>query len=126
MQTKQVHKKFIGTIHWITPPIHSALTNAETQTGEIPRAIMIRNNLNLEWSKNAEGGIKLQTKDNINYSGQFSYEEDNYTITGKVIARLYNNEKGCLLIGQWFEEGYEFTWVVELKKVNKFADEKNK
>jgi len=116
-------KKFIGKIYWITPSIYSIPEEAKTDTNvcEIIRAIFIDNKLKLDW---INGGIKLETVDNINFQGVFNCEYDGSTITGGASGQLYNNKNGCLLIGKWVEEGIHFTWIAELKKVDKFLDEK--
>ena len=115
-------KNFTGKIYWILPNFNSVKieTNCEGSIAEIPRAIKFENNFNMDWkSVEDEGGIKLKTKDNINFQGEFNYEDEGRSVTGKVQGRLYNNDGGCLFIGQWVENPYDFTWIAELKKISK-------
>lgn len=127
MKSKLSHKKFSGKIYWITPNFYSLNigTECNAYTAEIPNAIKYEENLKMDFkSKEDEGGIQLKTKDNINFQGVFTYEDDGRSVTGKVQGILYENDDGCLLVGKWVEEGYDYTWIVELKKANKISNDK--
>lgn len=122
-------QKFIGKIYWISPCIYSSPNEIDsiTYVADIIRAIKIDDKFNMEWSSREldTGGIKLTSSDNINYSGILNYEENQKNYLGKIpSACFYENKAGCLLIGKWLSEGELFTFIVELKKVDKFPDEK--
>jgi hypothetical protein len=122
------NEKFIGKIFWISPNIFSIASENKTttQAATITRAIKIGDKFTLEWSSKefGNGGIKLFSSDNFIFSGQFNYEDMDYSVTGLVSGKLYMNNGSCLLIGKWIEEGDEFTFIIELNRIDKFHDQK--
>jgi len=125
MEPTPQHNKYIGKIYWITPPIQSkfAEMDCSMQCADVPRAIMIGNEFHLGWKRSSEGGIKLNTTDRLTYEGQFNYESEG-RVTGIATAQIYFNNSGCILMGIWKEEGVNYSWIAELKTIDKFDDEK--
>lgn len=116
-------KKFAGKVIWCLPNIFviPEVSKSEIQTAVIKRAILFQDKFNLEWEL---GGFKLTTKDDFHYSGVFNYEDDGTITTGKISSKLFKGRDELFLIGTWTEEGYVYSFIVELKEVQKFPDEK--
>lgn len=115
-------ERFLGDVTWLSGNILTENDGEQPTKATIKRAILNENKLNIETQENndEEGGqMKLFSSDGINFSGTFSYNSS-HSPDAKLSLKYYSNVSGGLLLGDWIQQTYIYTTIIQLKKVSEF------
>jgi hypothetical protein len=108
--------KLVGDVNWVGAP-------AGQIGGQVKRAIWrSANNIVLHCkSSGYEYNADLNSTDSVNFEGHFQDMTRTYTV--RATAKLYTNDYGIVLVGDWTEDNLQYKWWAELSFDQQFADE---
>lgn len=110
--------KFIGEVSWVGAP------DGEIG-GEVKQALLrSERDLVLQCkSSSYEYDVRLSSGDGLHFEGTFQDTSRTYTVVAS--ATLYTNQVGAVLVGRWREDGWEYRWWAELRRVKRFDHEQD-
>ena len=117
--TSEVNKPFTGNIYGFFPSINM-YQNSKGKLDEVWSAtvkeykILPKNEIvfRFDWDGYSYT-INLKQVNSTNYQGKAMCDGEE---SAKVYYTLYSNEKGYALIGTWYEEGFTYDSLVEIRR----------
>jgi len=115
--------RFIGKVYWLSGNIFRENDGSEPLIASIKRGILNGKEFKIETesTNDEEGGLlKLSSQDGNSFTGTFTYNTSN-SPDARISFKYYTNAMGAILIGEWIQDTYVYTTIIELERVSEFT-----